>query len=314
MTEIKYPDQIRVIKRKNKNISVRFALGRYSEESGESPLDMPGYSRFIMSILKTEGGVQATTANIPQEELPNISIRTQNAVRMMMERIWIPKSTTSVVAPVNTSKESKPEQIIPEDLYHITFGFPIEIRGKNVVQAYREGFWEKVVGQKDILRRNADKYPSNSKLVDAIERMETLVRSGVLDSESAMDVEPETTVPAESGLVIPIYETETKFFSKKREDGKNKTYQISIVCLPDNKYPFKVTMVNGFADVVTTAFGGKNITNITDKTYLDIYLTEAEWSNMVDRMMEISRNYEMLESKSRFELMKKHAYQSKYQQ
>ncbi len=302
--KIKYPDQIRVVKRKGKNLSVRFLLGVHDENSGESPLEFPRYSRFVMSILKTEGEMVSVSANIPQEDLPDIVVRTNLAVLKIMDfqtekKPTVPESTS------NAQTASK----IPNEAYEATFGFPAELRGKNLVQVVAEGNWNLALGQKATLQSNAEKYPKNKVTIAAIEKIEAMLNMGQLTMDDfKAEKQPSGTATGGEIFGFPVYETEYKYFSKQREDGKNQVYQVSAKCLPGNKYPFVVSIVNAYGSVVTTATGGKNITNVTDKKSLDIYLTESEWVNMINRMERLEGVFETLHGKSRFEIMRKHSW------
>lgn len=303
--KIKYPDQIRVIKRKGKNLSMRFLLSACDENSGESPLEFPRYSRFVMSILKTEGGLVSVSANIPQEDLPSIVVRTNLAVSRIMDSQLEKQKPSIAKENAETTNTSK----IPNEALEATFGFPAELRGKNLAQAIADGHWTTVLGQKATLQSNVEKYPANRKTLAAIEKVEAMLNMGQITFDDFKNSNSGASTSQNGDVVsFSVYETEYKYFSKTREDGKNQVYQTSVKCLPGNKYPFVVTIVNAFGNVVTTATGGKNITEVTDRNSLDIYLTEAEWVNMVNRMNKLESVFETLHGKTRFEIMKKHSW------
>ena len=313
MNGITYPDQIKVAKRKTKNLSIRYALSSYDEQgcvaNDVPPLEIPKFSRFIMSILNTQGGTSsACTGNIPQEDIEDINLRTENAVKMMMD-LQFQKSMSS--NRVGTENDNSEASKLSREAKAVRFNFPPELKGKGVIYALVSNQWSKVANQKSILQQNIAKYPANAKMISIIDEVTNLINMGTLSVEKLKQEQDSGITQGEeaaSGASIAIYKTEMKYFSKVEKDGTRKVYQISVVCYPEKNYPFEVSITNAYGTVVDTETGGKNITDVKNLVTEKILLTEKEWVYHVKRMKQLSDIYEDKMAVQRLKIMNKYSY------
>ena len=315
MNSIKYPDQVKVIKRKTKNLSVRFALSAYDEQgcvaNDISPLEIPKFSRFIVSILNTQGTVSSNIANIPQEDIEDINLRTDNAVRLLMDTHFKRSTENNMVPEPNVTEPNDSEAgKLSREAKSVRFNFPQELKGKGVIYALVTNQWSKVANQKSILQQNLAKDPANAKMISIIDEVTNLVNMGTLSVEKLKQEQDGTKKEAEpsSSISIPIYETEMKYFSKIEEDGTRKVYKISVICYPEKRYPFEVSITNAYGTIVDTDTGGKNIINVKNAKKENLLLTEAEWVSLIKRMKQLADAYEDNMAIQRLKIMSKYVY------
>ncbi len=258
----KYPRQIFSTGRKNVIFGIDAFLGLPADDA--PPLETPGYSRFVCTLVDKAGAVTKTPfANIPESEIALIKRKFDFSTEMLM----LPKQPAaqssdvglagSVVLNLNNYKGKTPLAILKAN--------PGEKNG--LIQA------------RDFLARssNAKFAEQNKQQMQAIDEALALLESGKLK-----DLEVGT-----EGQPVYLYRTDYRFLKSKKKDDLYMIYAIGILFNPSRNNPYEVIIVNGFAPVETMPdkTARINLKGIRDKIEGKISLTENECAAMIESMV-----------------------------
>jgi len=259
-----YPLQCFAAKREKQTLSVDTFLS-VSNDSKTNPLEIPGYSRFKITLVDKKGEkIKCPFANIPESDIALINRITDIALQIMVESKCNggeqgATTTTSVGA-------------------RFKFGQNIGKTPLEVLQQNPKDGEARLATEREFAQNNLVKFPKNQELIDAIDDAIRIFSSGA-----------EVKADAHKSSYIPIYEIEYKSLeSQKDSEGRCKIYSILMAYDSTKNYPFTVRIANAFAHVKETPTGGKKVDFSTsvNKEESTISLTESEFVQMVSRMQE----------------------------
>lgn len=291
--EMKYPNQVCAIKRKDKTLGVDAQLFLPGEKDNIYPLEMhSGYSRFVFTIIdkSSEGTIITPKANIPAVEIPYVFERTRLAMNVLFTN--------------NISSEAAPSDVFGNSSAYTVKLSDKKFRGMSpaeVLLANSENCTE-LERIKKWLYNNLAKYPNNAKQIEAIENAITLNEIGELrkeDSPTSSDRDP-----------IVLYSSEKKFMSSKNSKGYNRIYEISVVCDPEKKYPFILNIMNCYAPVEDFSGGQKRIkvSAAEDMIKSSLMLTDKEWYGLIDRTLTTLKLFENMHFKEMFKKAQENSF------
>lgn len=263
---IKYPFQVASIKRTTKVLGVDAKLFTPSSaEKSTNPLETSGFSRFEFTLVEKENGVTKTaTANVHADDIHCIDVGTNIAMQMHMMR------AAGFLS--NNASESENTSIA-----YTTKLVDKNFRGKTPAEVLLADKSQEsnLNNVKNWLSQNLARYPANKSQIDAIDDAINLLHSGKLSKSNAG--------AASSNASLTIYDTGTRFKSKKNEKGYNLVYSIDIVYDPTKKYPFVIHIMNAYAPVEDLPNGQKNIKMSLRENQIDItlYAEDKEWVKLV---------------------------------
>ena len=266
-----YPWQTFAARRQTKVLSVEAYLSAPGDDAA-SPLELhSGFSRFLLTIIDKDKKPTATPkANIPCRDLSVIVRRSEEAIRMLVEK----ESSTDETNDLGTSAAYKQT---------LMFGVhkgktPAEVLLKN------PGDKEALLKDKKWLESNLSKFPANKAQIDAIDDAITLLEIGELNPVSVF---------APKG--IKIYKTEYKHFSEKDSEGNHLIYAISMYFDPAKKNPFICEISNCWAPIEIAPTGAHRpiMSQSRGEVKSSIALSEEEWCLMMDRMSSLKTYFEL---------------------
>jgi hypothetical protein len=272
-----------------------YSIPELKGENPDNPLEVPRYSRCRLTIIdKTKKPNATPFANIPENDITYIKAATDIALSHRL----------SPVIPTTAHESGFSNEIIASNNEAFTMRFfsgdfktktPIEVLTENAKNK------DKMLANISWLNENADNYPKNNDLIKGIKQAVALLDSGALDG-----VESESG-PSQKGT-ITIYDQKMKFLSSTKDsEGRCLTYNISLICDLDRKYPFVITIENYYAFVKTTATGGANVelSGAVGHTKSTMYVTEIEFVTLVNKMYQTMRDYQGMHFAERYELKEK---------
>ena len=223
------------------------------------------YSRIVFSMIRNGESVKS---NVNFDELPDIQERTRFARTKVYERelngaesaaeagetLPIAYTTTFTTGPF---KGRTPAEVVMED---------------------PEGNREKLQEHYKFLRDNAEKYPRNKTIMDAITNAYELLEAGKLVKRQA----------AAQGKAFEIYKSGYRPQRNiKREDGLCKVQEMSILCNFGKNYPIELTITeyyapvtsnNGRLNVQAAAIDQSSVKKVTS------YMGMKEWNCLLSKL------------------------------
>ena len=213
--KIKYPRQVGSIKRSKKVLGIDAELHLPTEEEilNTPPLAMhSGYSRFEVSLIDKDQDAVAV-ANIPANDVFYIKQKTEIAMDRIVDAQYVKRTATAV---------SKPKSIAYTQQIMADKNFKGKTPAEILINTPENK--ELLIRTRDWLSANLSKYPRNKPQIDAINEALDLFDTGMLSSEDAA----EYADTYES--MITVYDSGSKFKTKKNEKGFNLVYDIKITC------------------------------------------------------------------------------------
>ena len=285
---IAYPFQVaRAIQQKNNEIKTlgidaQLSVPDNSADSKNMPLEMhSGFSRFKVTLIKkTQENSSFVFANIPANDVPFIFEKTKAAINVLTNG--------------NVNSSAVNDNLSPAYIERFNMG---NLKGKTPAQVLLENPDNKaeLIKQGEFLSKNAEKFPANKKMIEAIKDAINLQKNGKL-------VDTKTDKP--SGLIEIYNEPMKPLKSKTNEKGYNMVYGIKVICDTSKKLPFYIEIMNCYAPLEVTSTGTlnpkmKEAENI-EKFYMN--LTEKDWYKIIDRINKTIVNFEMINFKNQFNL------------
>ena len=292
--ELKYPNQVYAIKRKDKTLAVDAQLFTPTEGEQVSPLEIhSGLSRFVFTIVdKSNGKTITPTANIPATEIAYLKEKTKLAMSLLL------KEDTKETPSDDNSFSNSPAYTVKLSDKKFKGQTPAEIL---LASESNKAELERIRGW---LKDNLARYPGNAAQIQAIEQAITLYEIGELvKSENAQtDNSP-----------IELYATEYKFKRTQDENGRNLIYKISVMCTPGNRYPFAINISNCYAPVESGTNGQKRVkmSEAVNVTKSSLLVTEKEWYSLIDRVATTLKLFEDMHFKDMFEIAQKNSFHHK---
>ena len=233
------------------------------------------FSRLVFSMISSGNHVKA---NINFDEIPDIIERTSFARNKVYEYELGGSAAAATLPETNA--------VGAELAYTTTFTMgPFKGRTPaDVVLESPEGNREKLREQYDFLKSNADKYPRNRKIMEAITNAYDLYSAGKLEKKDSMPV------PKAGGTAFEIYKSGYRPQTRdKREDGKCRIWEMNVQCNIGNRYPIELTISEYFAPV-TDVNGRLNVqAAATDKSSIQkitAYMAMKDWNCLLSKFQE----------------------------
>lgn len=278
--DTKYPLEVGSIIRKDKSFSITSYLYRANGHDGESPYDVYGkFSRFVFSILDMSGGMRKSTRiNVNPNDIADIVKRSEYALQKQID--------TECEGPV---EQSSCNSCLANS---VTFNMG-SLKGKTPLAVLAEGNAEELKNQRAFLLANVGKYPTNQKLINAIDDA----------FKQQMGGNP-INVPTPSKMAsICLYSSGMKPQQRKqRADGKCEVNEMKIMWDVGNKYPVTIEITNYYATVIRFQDGRLNVKepDPTSRVVLRATSSEAEWMNILRKIQTNMQMFEMLQTKTTF--------------
>lgn len=243
--------QCYAIKRPSKVLAVTAEFGALTErelrDGKHGAYQEPNYSRFTMTIIDKSGEKTVyPMCNIPTRDISFIKqmkdIALQTKVQAAMQGASL-VATSQSIAPSACSGDT-----VNESGSNLTFLFG-SAKGMTVQDTYDDPAFgpNELVKYKQMLEKNIDKYAVNRKLVNEIDRV-----LGNANTAPEQTQQPQKPLPSISVKFKPlvIYQQDYKFLKTRRNDnGDMFVYSVKMEFNPQMKYPWGVTISNGFAPV-----------------------------------------------------------------
>jgi hypothetical protein len=288
-----YPNQIFAAKRQKVVLSVEafYALPTLEGENPDNPLESPGYSRCVLTIIdKSKGTSIAPIANIPENDIAYLKLAAEIALTYRLSPL------TSAVT-VNAGAELSTKY---PNAYSGKFLFGANM-GKTYLEVASKNGAGELLKHKETLAKNLSTHPENAKHIQAIDETIELLKDSAYTNSA---------IGADKGRngVINVYEQKYKFLrSHKDSEGRCLVYSISIICDLAKNYPFTVTIENAYAHVKTTASGSANveIASAVGRAKSSISLTDIELISLANKMYETMRDFSTVNFKKRYEAKEK---------
>jgi hypothetical protein len=239
-------------------------------DNNDYPLEIYGsFSRLKGCIISSEKG--SVTFNIPYSNLGELLTRSNFAMTKEME---------NEIAVKKSENESLP-------CYTVRFTAG-KLKGKTPAEVLFEDAnnTEVLNEQYKFLKKNADKYPNNRKIMDAIKQAATLFKEGKLSADNIS-----------SEVVIPIFNSGLRpLVRKKDNNGNSFVYTVSINWHLGAKSPCTVEVANFYAPVVTDDKGLFNVQakKKTDEVILRTDIPFSAWIKIHHAIESQMRNFEMI--------------------
>lgn len=294
----KYARQLVEISKSKSKLIVRDQLFPLTEKDNVPFLEVfAHYSVYKMDILNYEEK-RSDTANIPLDDLPSIIAHTALATKYIFRIVnGLDKQKTAAETPAEPTDGGTNVQMAtgntPAFTVTMTMGSN-EMKGKSPAQYFMEAAnkkqaYEALKKQWTFLKSNAQKYPNNRTVMQAIQEAAQLAKDGKLPdcSQTAGAQQPADE------LELKIYIPPVKYFTTEK-NGMKKCYDLKIFCYPYKTYPYKVMITNFYAPVRTDDKGMTQIMmNQKEKgteTRSVFNLSEIEWLHVLEEMKENKAN------------------------
>lgn len=282
MTTLKRPKEIKSsiknIKKENGIGKQVFSVEQYLsmvEENPEGTEDIPSAltmfskkSIFRFTILeKFNSLVESVYANIPIEQLPTITKRTEYMTGKLMESEVRTKENGVIkqndanspaytkVIKIGKIKNKTPVQVLMEDI-------------RNISVLEEVARW---------LKEKMDMQPNSRFFTDNKEQYDAIVEAIHLANTNSLQIQ-------NNNLFVPrykIYEAPIRTLSKSRSDKKKFVYGICIDCCPGREYPYEIKICNYWADCDGIRPRKGSISDYKEKTVL---LSEDVWDDTIAQM------------------------------
>ena len=254
-----------------KSLHVEAHFSEAKAEDNEYPLAVFGkFARLVFTVIDKNGGNKKySTVNMQYDKIAGFLARGNFALEMYLSNEARPSSDASVVAAGKS----------PAYTVRMTMG---KFKGKTVAEIIAENpnCGEELNKQYEFLKKNADKYESNRKQMEAIDDAASIIKNG----GSFANVATETSAAAP---YIKVFEpVPLPQVRKKREDGLCPVAELEVVCDCSKKAPFIFTVSNYFAPVDVAESGKMNAKKSAMKDFLkySFSLTVEEWCDLCDKI------------------------------
>lgn len=275
-----------VIRRESKTLAFSANLAVPGESDKNAPLQHPGYSRFVATIIdKSTGNTIYPHANIPQSDISGIWNKKNAALsaRTMYEMLGKNNSPTTAGSSSNFGTEDP------------ILGFG-KHKGKKVSQAAAEMTAEECRKQAEFFEANVDKYPRNRAFIDAFKKAAD-EKEGISHEEDPTESSERVESFGTSIAGVTLYEQKHKFLrSMADEKGNVLVYSISIKFNPAMRYPYTISIENGYAPITERETGAFNVkeSEMVNKTNASMVLSADEAESIIDRLYAVSQNFDSM--------------------
>lgn len=286
--KMEYPNQVASIVRTNKTLGVDAFLSVPDTKNGQSPLELhAGYSRFVLTLIDSSSGkAKFIHANIHPDQIELIKKKTELATeKIFAKKNGWEKEETSLSPAYTVMMTSK------------------EIAKKTPAQLLNESAANKakLEAAKAWLTSNLARYPKNKEQIDAIDDAIKLFDEGKLQNIQT------------ASKVFDIYREDIKIPNSKKlyanHGNKTLVYSISIVCQPDQNYPFAINIMNTYAPAIKGKMGIQaDLQKQQDKEEFSILLSEDEWNKVINKMSKNVTLFEQENYKDMLAIVKDHSY------
>lgn len=282
MAKCDYPSDLKTFFAKKNGgtvtLSVEASMTRASIENGESPYTNYGkFSRFKFTFIDAQRNFIAASIH-PEDDVPDMLVRTEYANQRIFE---CEMNKNSIATSENGERLSGPA-------YTVRF-FSGSLKGKTPAEVLSE---DPVKGSEALnrqyawLKDNLQKYPSNQKQMDAIADAARLLKEGSLQK-----VEGGAT--GASITILPA-EPHPNIYKEAKYGNKYPVSEISIVCYPENKYPYAISIENYYAPVIKRDDGTLNVMkkDMQDHVPGTFYMSTKDWNALMYAISSHMRQFE----------------------
>jgi len=232
---IEYPKTLFKTGRKGAEKNTIFSVDGefYLPEENDSPLMLfnKSFSKFKFNLVESphNGKPVAVAVNLDLEKISLIKEKTTFILNKLFER------EMSVSAPSETAEQDICWTKFTMGNFKGKSPAEIILQSKNI-----QSDLEELNKQYTFLKQNAEKFPKNKILMQAIVETAKKYKAGELTKENVGEIKQEIET-------FNILEKDFKYprISKKDPQGYTKYTNLSIQCMLNNKSPFVVTMTNG---------------------------------------------------------------------
>jgi hypothetical protein len=230
----------------------------HCDKDSDRPFMESALCRFEMSLL-TDGS--ALECNIPTKDLYGISMKTNEAIKLLMNS----KNSGDVGA-------TETEDFSASPAFSVTLmltAFKGRTPGDILVED--PGKKDELLKGKSWLEANLAKFPANKKQIDAINAAINLLEIGELHSA------PATSKPKSS--IFTIYKKDCKYKNKKDSNGNNLVYSVTIACDTTKNFPIEISIENCYAPVISSGSGQTTVkmSAAVNKKVASMSVLEDEW-------------------------------------
>lgn len=264
-----YIKQLYAVKREKKVLSVEDHISEPAEKDiqagNANPLENVGYSRFLVTLIdKTGKDAKCPFCNIPVADIAYIHSMKDIALNYKVMHTL-----------TGTEKENSG--------YTATLNYGV-FRGQNAAQIVASNK-EEAIRIRDSLTENLPKYPRNKEMIDQLNKALAEAEAGTLDASTASET---------GGKVITIYEQNYKPLKSRTDSaGRVLVYSVQIICNPKMRYPWEITIKNGWAPLKQTETGSYEVqtSDMVNQVSSSLKMTDAELCGMVDTMFFAFRDF-----------------------
>lgn len=294
----KYARQCAVFKMKGKDgyktLAVNANLSRIDEKNEKDkalPLDFEsGFSKFEVSIIQNNSATEVRTGmscNLSIQEMTILSKDIEHLAYIHM------KEKLS-----NTPSTDSPDEICYSTNF-VTGRFNnIQLSGLSVAQAYAKIGKEGLLAQKDFLKKGAEKYENNRKLIAAIDNCIALADQGKF-------VEQQTS----GTTAITLLESRMKTRqSVKDSEGRVLVCELDIVVNFARNIPVTVTVRNYYGQLQVEENGQQKVINGTPKEENSINMGLDDLRFIVSRCMNTLSLFEATQSERCFRISQRYTW------
>lgn len=285
---VAYPHQVAsVIQKKNGEsktlgIDAELSIPRIDDEKERvMPLEMhSGFSRFVATLIKKGNEKTFVKANIPADDISYICEKTRLALNLY---------ASAKLAPAPAENNDVPA------CYTLTFGMG-KLKGKTPAAVLLESAdnEKELISQGEFLNKNAEKYPANKQMVEAIREAIKLYRAGELKPLDA---------PVQKSGIIEIYNEQTKpLRSTTNDKGNTFVYGIKIICDISRNLPFTLEISNCYAPVKVMDDGTLRVEMKSAENMQNISMnfSEKDWVKVMNRLEKTITYFETINFKDQF--------------
>ena len=264
----KYPYQIFAAPRKNGALTVAASLSApKADDNKKAPLEMySAFSVFNIAIAQKENG--SVVANIPPRDVPSILMDYEYLRRALTARsAAAPKGAAYSVNIPDRNCGNKPAAEV--------LMMP---NGQELLKNARS-----------YLAANADRYPRNRIVINAIDEALELQRTGKLQRTQVSELPP-------------LYKSDFKHKSQKNEKGQNLIYFIEISVVPGMESPWKFTLKNCFAFLPKDGGVTPDMKTATPLKQMTFSITQQEMDFCIYMIRRTMENFELINFKRQMDI------------
>lgn len=293
----KYAGQLTSIKRKSMTLSVTDKLSHVDDSADATYLELlhPAAVYRISILGDIEKGI-SVNANIRPDHIKRIWMRIKFAEKMLFDREL---GVTTDKNPISGSSD----EITKTAAFTVTFSMG-KLKGKSPASVICEASdKEKAVNelkaQYQFLEQNVSKFKKNQEIMDAISMALEYHDLGLLDNDSVIQA---ASGEEDLSTEIKIYDPPEKTFrkeTKKLQDGRilTRCYKITIVFIPSGKYPYKIDIMNCYAEIVKNQETKLEVIKHVESAVADfneyrMFLTSDEMIGIIGAMIDNKAYYE----------------------